>query len=188
MCGLAYAVLVAWRSRRATILRLLAPGIFLLLALVIQLSLDANSRRYVFKQERTQALHPAFISRCIHTSVVSSCSCLNDGLSAVHDCTALLISCCTICYTATCLSCRAAGIRALDVSGPEPIADIPDCHQDVYIGSRPCVTFVYSPNTSSVAQVGHMLPERVRSRHHLKVTEFLSNTPAPLSFSACCVV
>jgi hypothetical protein len=39
------AVLVAWRSRRATLLRLMAPFVFLLLALVIQLALDANSRR-----------------------------------------------------------------------------------------------------------------------------------------------
>lgn len=41
------AVLVAWRSRRATLLRLMAPFVFLLLALVIQLALDANSRRCV---------------------------------------------------------------------------------------------------------------------------------------------
>jgi hypothetical protein len=38
-------VLVAWRNRRATVLRLLAPLVFLLLALLIQLSLDANNRR-----------------------------------------------------------------------------------------------------------------------------------------------
>ncbi|WIA40119.1 hypothetical protein OEZ86_013522 [Tetradesmus obliquus] len=38
-------LLVAWRSRRATLLRLMAPFVFLLLALVIQLALDANSRR-----------------------------------------------------------------------------------------------------------------------------------------------
>jgi hypothetical protein len=37
------AVLVAWRSRRATAIRLFAPFIFLLLALVVNLSLNANN-------------------------------------------------------------------------------------------------------------------------------------------------
>jgi hypothetical protein len=37
-------VLVAWRSRRATTIRLVAPFVFLLLALVVRLSLEANSR------------------------------------------------------------------------------------------------------------------------------------------------
>ncbi|KAI8472689.1 MAG: hypothetical protein J3K34DRAFT_204610 [Monoraphidium minutum] len=36
-------VLVAWRSRRATAIRLLAPFVFLLLALVINLALEANN-------------------------------------------------------------------------------------------------------------------------------------------------
>lgn len=36
------AVLVAWRSRRSTIMRFLAPMFFLLLALVMQVALDAS--------------------------------------------------------------------------------------------------------------------------------------------------
>jgi hypothetical protein len=36
-------VLVAWRSRRATAIRLLAPFVFLLLALIINLALEANN-------------------------------------------------------------------------------------------------------------------------------------------------
>jgi hypothetical protein len=36
-------VLVAWRSRRATAIRLLAPFIFLLLALIVNLALEANN-------------------------------------------------------------------------------------------------------------------------------------------------
>jgi hypothetical protein len=37
------AVLVAWRSRRSTSLRLFAPFIFLLLALIVNLALNANN-------------------------------------------------------------------------------------------------------------------------------------------------
>lgn len=37
------AVLVAWRSRRTTAIRLLAPFLFLLLALVVALALNANN-------------------------------------------------------------------------------------------------------------------------------------------------
>lgn len=37
------AVLVAWRSRRSTALRLFAPFIFLLMALVVNLALNANN-------------------------------------------------------------------------------------------------------------------------------------------------
>ena len=36
------AVLVSWRSRRATLIRFLAPMLFLLLALVMQVALDAS--------------------------------------------------------------------------------------------------------------------------------------------------
>ncbi|KIY93090.1 hypothetical protein MNEG_14872 [Monoraphidium neglectum] len=39
----AHAVLVAWRSRRATAIRLLAPFLFLLLALIINAALEANN-------------------------------------------------------------------------------------------------------------------------------------------------
>jgi hypothetical protein len=35
-------VLVAWRSRRSTVLRFLAPMLFLVLALVMQIALDAS--------------------------------------------------------------------------------------------------------------------------------------------------
>lgn len=38
----AFAVLVAWRSRRSTLIRFLAPMMFLLLALVMQAALDAS--------------------------------------------------------------------------------------------------------------------------------------------------
>jgi hypothetical protein len=37
------AVLVAWRSRRTTAIRVLAPFLFLLLALVVNLALNANN-------------------------------------------------------------------------------------------------------------------------------------------------
>ena len=40
--ALCSAVLVAWRSRRSTIMRFLAPMMFLLLALVMQVALDAS--------------------------------------------------------------------------------------------------------------------------------------------------
>lgn len=45
-------VLVAWRSRRATTIRLVAPFVFLLLALLVRLSLEANSRE-VSRQRAT---------------------------------------------------------------------------------------------------------------------------------------
>lgn len=38
-------MLVAWRNRRATLIRLTAPFLFLLLALLIQKALEADSRR-----------------------------------------------------------------------------------------------------------------------------------------------
>jgi hypothetical protein len=40
--ALLFAVLVAWRSRRATLIRFAAPMMFLLLALVMQVALDAS--------------------------------------------------------------------------------------------------------------------------------------------------
>eukprot|EP00878_Enallax_costatus_P021602 GHUV01022886.1.p1 GENE.GHUV01022886.1~~GHUV01022886.1.p1 ORF type:complete len:298 (+),score=51.96 GHUV01022886.1:484-1377(+) len=83
--------LVAWRSRRATILRLMAPFVFLLLALIIQLALDANNKR----EQR---------------------------------------------------------VRENAVSVPQLIPSIPDCNEDLFIGSRRCSAFLYSPNTSSVVQ------------------------------------
>lgn len=38
------AVLVSWRSRRATAIRIFAPFIFLLLALIVNLALNANNQ------------------------------------------------------------------------------------------------------------------------------------------------
>jgi hypothetical protein len=32
----------------------------------------------------------------------------------------------------------------------EIISSIPDCHQDLYIRDRPCITFIYTPNSSAV--------------------------------------
>jgi hypothetical protein len=91
VCG-PRAVLVAWRSRRATLIRFLAPMAFLLLALVMQLALDASlaaEGRY----------------RPIQT-----------------------------------------GVR-------QPVESIPDCNDDIYIHDRPCVTLIFTPKTSSAAQV-----------------------------------
>lgn len=44
-------MLVTWRARRATIIRLVAPFVFLLLALIINLAINANNSA----QERLQA-------------------------------------------------------------------------------------------------------------------------------------
>jgi len=51
-------VLVAWRSRRSTTVRLAAPFVFLLLALVVRLSLEANSRE-VARQRSAPRARPA---------------------------------------------------------------------------------------------------------------------------------
>lgn len=48
------AVLVAWRSRRSTALRLFAPLIFLLMALVVNLALNANNSLQVRGDEALQ--------------------------------------------------------------------------------------------------------------------------------------
>jgi hypothetical protein len=48
-------VLVAWRSRRATTIRLVAPFVFLLLALIVRLSLEANSREVARTRATPQA-------------------------------------------------------------------------------------------------------------------------------------
>jgi hypothetical protein len=47
-CCCPVAVLVAWRSRRSTSLRLFAPFIFLLLALIVNLALNANNALQVW--------------------------------------------------------------------------------------------------------------------------------------------
>lgn len=87
-----FTVLVTWRSRRVTAIRFVAPFVFLLLALIINLALDANNQ-------------------------------LQSRVAAV--------------YSAT----------------PQAVSSIPDCTQDLYIGSKPCVTFVWTPNTDPVVQV-----------------------------------
>lgn len=87
-------MLVAWRSRRATVIRFLAPMMFLLLALVMQTALDASlaaEGRY----------------RPVTSGVLQN------------------------------------------------VGGIPDCNSDLYIHDRPCVTLVFTPNTSSVVQVRH---------------------------------
>ncbi|KAF6264706.1 hypothetical protein COO60DRAFT_16234 [Scenedesmus sp. NREL 46B-D3] len=81
-------VLVAWRSRRTTAIRVLAPLLFLLLALVVNLALNANNSL----QERFVAT-PAAV--------------------------------------------------------PSSIAGLPSCHEDLHIGSKPCIDFVYSPNNDT---------------------------------------
>lgn len=77
--------LVAWRNRRATILRLLAPFLFLLLALLIDRALRADSST-------------------------------NDDFSDIR---------------------RPAS---------DPIGPIPRCNEDLYIGKKPCIELVYSPD------------------------------------------
>jgi hypothetical protein len=55
----ALAVLVAWRNRRATAIRLTAPFLFLLLALLIQKALEADSRRQErFRDNPTAVVMP----------------------------------------------------------------------------------------------------------------------------------
>jgi hypothetical protein len=52
-------VLVAWRNRRATAIRLSAPFLFLLLALLIQKALEADSRRQErFRDSPTAVVMP----------------------------------------------------------------------------------------------------------------------------------
>ncbi|KAI8472921.1 MAG: hypothetical protein J3K34DRAFT_383970 [Monoraphidium minutum] len=98
-------VLVAWRSRRATAIRFAAPLLFLLLALVMQIALDASlasEGRY----------RPA-----------------TTGVG-------------------------------FDVGG------IPDCGDDLYINGRPCMTLVFTPNTSAVVQD---IIERVRINNRPRI-------------------
>lgn len=84
--------LVAWRNRRATVLRILAPLFFLLLALLIDRALSSQN---------------------------------------------------------------ATDSSNVDVKTPtdNPIQSIPSCHSDLYIAGKNCVELLYSPNTSSIAQV-----------------------------------
>lgn len=78
-------MLVAWRSRRATLIRLLAPFVFLVLALIINLSLEANNS-------------------------------------------------------------QTARLRETDVGVEVPIASVPPCYDDLFIGSgKRCYDFVYTP-------------------------------------------
>lgn len=81
-----------WRSRRATLIRLLAPLLFLLLALVMQAALDAS----IAGEGRYRPVRE--------------------------------------------------GVRV-------PVREIPDCGEDVFIHGRPCVTLVFTPNTSATVLV-----------------------------------
>lgn len=79
--------LVAWRNRKATILRLIAPFLFLVLALLIDKALQANDKNSTsFK----------------------------------------------------------------DVTNPQPeaVSRIPQCSEDLYIGTKPCTEILYSPDNS----------------------------------------
>ncbi|EFJ52653.1 hypothetical protein VOLCADRAFT_85850 [Volvox carteri f. nagariensis] len=85
--------LVAWRNRRATILRILAPLLFLILALVIDKAIQAN-----------------------------------DGSSSAFQ----------------------------DVASPQPegIGSIPQCSQDLYIGSKAgCVEVLYQPSPDPIVDL-----------------------------------
>jgi ABC-type multidrug transport system ATPase subunit len=85
--------LVAWRNRRSTSLRVLAPVLFLLLALLTRVAIDANTRT----ENR---------------------------------------------------------VSALESARPGLIKPLPDCSEDLYSSAtagRPCLTFVFSPNTSAAA-------------------------------------
>lgn len=93
-CALAcHTVLVAWRNRWATAIRLLAPLLFLALALVVQEVMGVNER-------------------------------------------------------------RSGRIRNEPVSVPTGIGAIPACSSELFIHDKPCLDFVYSPNSSAVVQVG----------------------------------
>lgn len=71
------AVLVAWRNRRSTALRILAPFIFLILALIVNLALNANNQI----QERLIANPTAVIS-----DISSIPSCETDLYIAGRSC------------------------------------------------------------------------------------------------------
>eukprot|EP00775_Hariotina_reticulata_P013231 gene13231-13362_t len=45
---------------------------------------------------------------------------------------------------------REQRIRESEVAEVTSISNIPDCHQDLYIRDRPCITFIYTPNSSAV--------------------------------------
>jgi hypothetical protein len=43
--------------------------------------------------------------------------------------------------------------RAVYSSTPEPIKPVPDCSEDLYMGDKPCMTFLYTPSTDPEIQV-----------------------------------
>jgi len=96
---------VAWRNRRATILRLIAPFLFLLLALLIDKALQANDRNSQAFQDQPNPT-------------------------------------------------------------PELIGDIPSCHDDLYIGDRPCQELLYSPNNT----LSNAIMANVTTRNKIKIT------------------
>lgn len=170
----AAAVLVAWRNRRATLLRLLAPFVFLLLALLIQLALDANSKRYGCGGGSTSGPHAQATGGCPseqQCSCCKSCSCLHLRHS-LSSTTPWSVPCCRQPAPVTDCTCtspatprRQERIREADPAPLVPISPLPSCHQDLYIASKPCVNFLYSPNSSSVVQVrGHRAKQRQQQR------------------------
>lgn len=81
------AVLVAWRNKWATILRLLAPLVFLTLALMVQEGLQANTRR----TGRTRATpvsipeHIGGIPDCSSDLFINDKPCLNFVFTPYHN-------------------------------------------------------------------------------------------------------
>jgi hypothetical protein len=66
------AVLVAWRSRRSTALRLFAPFIFLLMALVVNLALNANNSLQVNLDRGEGFCAPAAAAASTATAAVAA--------------------------------------------------------------------------------------------------------------------
>jgi hypothetical protein len=44
-------------------------------------------------------------------------------------------------------------VKNVPVTTPVLITDIPDCSQDLYIGDKQCVTFLYTPDNDTVINV-----------------------------------
>lgn len=116
---LVHAVLVAWRNRWATGLRLLAPLLFLAMALLVQEVMNMNAS-------------------------------------------------------------MTGRIKELPISHPENISSIPACSSELFIHTKPCLDFVYTPKDDTRVQVSNctcagMIRVAVRMLYCHKPMECLSS-------------
>lgn len=153
-------MLVTWRARRATILRLVAPFLFLLLALIINLALDANNRQQAQVADMPTSTPtplppipgalPIFRPRRMYTCIMyhsalspsPAPACPRSLLRRVgmgwHPRLRLQRHTSPSCYLPWAPS-----------SPPPPT----DCTQDLFITSNSCLTFVYSPTGNPTVEV-----------------------------------